>query len=61
MKVKMRIGLFLLIYRNKHKLTQKQLGIIIESSQSQISRWECGSYNPSKLRLDKIKKILKYV
>ena len=51
MKVKMRIGLFLLIYRNKHKLTQKQLGIIIESSQSQISRWECGSYNPSKLRL----------
>lgn len=52
------IGKYLLDYRLKNGINQKQLGKIINASQSQISKWEAGINRPTRLRENDILKVL---
>ena len=55
MKRKSKIASYLIKYRLKYGLSQKQLGIIIGVSQGQVSKWEKGSHVPSILREQNIR------
>ena len=58
MSVNKYIGEYLLDYRLKNGISQRQLGKIIKASQSQISKWEAGINKPTRLREKDIFKIL---
>lgn len=60
MKVnKYNIGEYILSYRLKHGISQRQLGKIIKASQSQVSKWEAEVNKPTRLRTENILKVLK--
>lgn len=45
-------------YRNRHKMSQRDIATKLEVSQSQVSKWEQGIHVPSKLRSSDIRKRL---
>ena len=48
--MEIKISKYLIAYRKKYKISQRVMAKFLNTSQSQICRWEKGTHNPSVLR-----------